>query len=52
VYYPEQLIAKAGSAVSDVIVITKGAVRMCFPPGAEGPQAVKEHTVVASVGES
>lgn len=52
VYYPEQLIAKAGSAVSAVIVITKGAVRMRFPPGAEGPKAVKEHTVVASVGES
>lgn len=51
VYYPEQLIARAGIAVSDVIVITKGAVRMCFPRRAEGPQAVKEHTVVASVGD-
>jgi hypothetical protein len=51
VLYPEQLIATAGSPIHDVIVITKGAVRMRFPAGAEGLQAsVKEHTVVASVG--
>jgi hypothetical protein len=51
VFYPEQLIAAAGSPIHDVIVITKGAVRMRFPAGAEGLQAaVKEHTVVASVG--
>lgn len=52
VFYPEQLIASAGSPITDVIVITKGAVRMSFPPTRDGkPAVVKEHTVVASVGE-
>jgi hypothetical protein len=56
VFYPEQHIAAAGGTIEEVIVITKGAVRMKFPPGGVGQQAgllgsTKEHTVVASVGE-
>lgn len=51
VFYPEQLMASAGSAITDVIVITKGAVRMRFPPAGAGHGPVKPHTVVASVGE-
>ena len=49
VFYSEQVIAAAGSSIQDVIVITKGAMRMNFPAGT-GPQKVKQHTVVASVG--
>jgi hypothetical protein len=51
VFYPEQLIASAGGTITDVIVITKGAVRMRFPPAGAGQGPVKPHTVVASVGE-
>jgi hypothetical protein len=52
VFYPEQLIAAAGSPIHNVIVITKGAVRMKFPKGGEGLHArVKDHIVVASVGK-
>lgn len=51
-FYPEQVIGAAGDDIRDVIVITKGAVRMRFPPGVQGHGAVKPHTVVASVGES
>lgn len=49
VFYPEQHIAAAGSPISSVIVITKGAVRMRFPRGLHARD--KDHTVVASVGE-
>jgi hypothetical protein len=52
VFYPEQLIAAAGSPIYNVIVITKGAVRMKFPHGGEGLHArEKDHIVVASVGK-
>jgi hypothetical protein len=51
VFYPEQLMASAGGAITDVIVVTKGAVRMRFPPTGAGQGPVKPHTVVASVGE-
>lgn len=51
VFYPEQVIAAAGGPIHDIIVITKGAVRMFFPPGVGANRGIKPHTVVASVGE-
>jgi hypothetical protein len=47
VFYANQHIAAAGSRVSSVIVVAKGAVKMAFPSSAAGDKA---HVVVASVG--
>lgn len=48
VFFPEQVIALAGGQVDDVLVVTKGAVRMLFP--GSGDDGGTPHTVVASVG--
>lgn len=52
VFFPEQVIALAGGEVDDALVVTKGAVRMQFPPSSDSSGDGKPHTVVASVGAS
>eukprot|EP00775_Hariotina_reticulata_P012274 gene12274-12411_t len=52
VFYPEQLIVSLDTPLTDIIIITKGAVRMRFPV-IDGPHGrLEEHTVVASVGDA